>query len=133
MSSRLETFSRRVVRGLTIAFWLVLALLGGLRMWQSLALRPWLAEIGVQPGPLYLTLSGAAQLLVAILALAVFLSRHRRSGLLVRLLALVWTLGFWIDRIWMAISPAARVNDAFVAVFLVLWLVILWAATSQQK
>ncbi len=133
MSSRLETFSRRVVHGLAIAFWLALALLGGLRLWQSLALRPWLAEIGVQPGPLYLTLSGAAQLLVALLALALFLSRRQRSGPLVRLLALLWMLGFWIDRIWLAASPAARVNDAFVAVFLLLWLVILWAATSQQK
>ena len=128
-----ERFGTSAQHWLTIAFWSVLALLGGLRVWQSLALQDYLVEVGVQPGPLYLTLSGAAQTLVAGLALAAFLSRWRRGGLAVRLLAALWVLGFWIDRIWVAISPAVRVNDAFVAVFLAAWLLILWSATSQQK
>ena len=128
-----ERFGTRAQHWLTIAFWSVLALLGGLRVWQSLALQDYLVEVGVQPGPLYLTLSGAAQTLVAGLALAAFLSRWRRGGLAVRLLAALWVLGFWIDRIWVASSPAVRVNDAFVAVFLAAWLLILWSATSQQK
>jgi len=128
-----ERFGTSAQHWLTIAFWSVLALLGGLRVWQSLALQDYLVEVGVQPGPLYLTLSGAAQTLVAGLALAAFLSRWRRGGLAVRLLAALWVLGFWIDRIWVASSPAVRVNDAFVAVFLAAWLLILWAATSQQK
>jgi hypothetical protein len=128
-----ERFGTSAQHWLTIAFWSVLALLGGLRVWQSLALQDYLVEVGVQPGPLYLTLSGAAQTLVAGLALAAFLSRWRRGGLAVRLLAALWVLGFWIDRIWVASSPAVRVNDAFVAVFLAAWLLILWSATSQQK
>ena len=128
-----EQFGTSAQHWLTIAFWSVLALLGGLRVWQSLALQDYLVEVGVQPGPLYLTLSGAAQTLVAGLALAAFLSRWRRGGLAVRLLAALWVLGFWIDRIWVASSPAVRVNDAFVAVFLAAWLLILWSATSQQK
>jgi len=128
-----ERFGTSAQHWLTIAFWSVLALLGGLRVWQSLALQDYLVEVGVQPGPLYLTLSGAAQTLVAGLALAAFLSRWRRGGLAVRLLAALWVLGFWIDRIWVASSPAVQVNDAFVAVFLAAWLLILWAATSQQK
>ena len=128
-----ERFGTSAQHWLTIAFWSVLALLGGLRVWQSLALQDYLVEVGVQPGPLYLTLSGAAQTLVAGLALAAFLSRWRRGGLAVRLLAALWVLGFWIDRIWVASSPAVQVNDAFVAVFLAAWLLILWEATSQQK
>lgn len=129
----MEVIASRVVHGLTIAFWSALAVLGGLRFWQSLALRPWLVEAGVQPGPLYLTLSGAAQVLAALLALAAYLLRRPRAGRLVRLLTVLWLLGFWIDRIWIAISPAGRVNDVFVAVFLVFWLLIIWTATSQQK
>ncbi len=128
-----ERFGTSAQHWLTIAFWSVLALLGGLRVWQSLALQDYLVEVGVQPGPLYLTLSGAAQTLVAGLALAAFLSRWRRGGLVMRLLAALWVLGFWIDRLWVASSPAVRVNDAFVAVFLAAWLLILWSATSQQK
>lgn len=128
-----ERFGTSAQHWLTIAFWSVLALLGGLRVWQSLALQDYLVEVRVQPGPLYLTLTGAAQMLAAGLALAAFLSRWRRGGLAVRLLAALWVLGFWIDRIWVASSPAVRVNDAFVAVFLAAWLLILWAATSQQK
>jgi len=128
-----ERFGTSAQHWLTIAFWSVLALLGGLRVWQSLEQQDYLVEVGVQPGPLYLTLSGAAQTLVAGLALAAFLSRWRRGGLAVRLLAALWVLGFWIDRIWVASSPAVRVNDAFVAVFLAAWLLILWSATSQQK
>jgi len=126
-------FSDWALHWLTIVFWVVLMLLGGLRIWQSLALQDYLVEVGVQPGPLYLTLSGAAQLLVAGLALAAYLSNWRHGGLAVRLMAVLWVLGFWIDRIWIAVSPAARVNDAFVAAFLAAWLLILWAATSQQK
>lgn len=128
-----ERFGTSAQHWLTIAFWSVLALLGGLRVWQSLALQDYLVEVRVQPGPLYLTLTGAAQMLAAGLALAAFLSRWRRGGLAVRLLAALWVLGFWIDRIWVASSPAVRVNDAFVAVFLAAWLLILWSATSQQK
>lgn len=133
MNRGLERFGYSALHWMTIAFWSVLALLGGLRVWQSLALQDYLVEVGVQPGPLYLTLTGAAQILAAGLALAAFLSRWRRGGLAVRLLAALWVLGFWIDRIWVASSPAVRVNDAFVAVFLAAWLLILWAATSQQK
>lgn len=133
MNRGFERFGYAALYWLTIAFWSVLALLGGLRVWQSLALRSYLVEVNVQPGPLYLTLTGAAQLVVAGLALAAYLSRWKRGGLAVRLLAVLWVLGFWIDRIWVAVSPAARVNDAFVAVFLAACLIVLWAATSQQK
>lgn len=133
MNPRFEIFARRLVHGLTIAFWLALALLGGLRLWQSLELKSWLVEIGVTPGPLYLAMTGAAQMLAALLALGVLFSRWRRAGWVVRLLAALWTLGFWIDRIWVAVSPAARVNDVFVAVFMALWLMVLWTDTSQQK
>lgn len=133
MNSKLEVFSRRVVHGLTVAFWAVLALLGGLRIWQSLALKPWLIESGVQPSPLYLTWTGAAQAAAALLALTAFFSHGRRAGWIVRILTLLWMLAFWIDRIWVAVSPAARVNDAFAAVFLAFWLIVIWTATSQQK
>ena len=133
MNSKLESFSRRVVYGLTVAFWSALALLGGVRVWQSLALKPWLVESGVQPGPLYLTWPGAAQMAAALLALAAFFSHGWRAGWIVRLLSLLWMLGFWIDRIWIAVSPAARVNDTFAAIFLAFWLIVIWTATSQQK
>ncbi len=133
MSARLEAFGRWVSHALTIGFWAALALLGGLRLWQSIAQGPWLVKVGVRPGGLYLTLSGAAQLLAAGLALAAFLSRRPWARWPVRLLTVLWMLGFWIDRIWIAVSPAAQVNNAFVAVFLALWLVIIWAATSQQN
>ncbi len=133
MSARLESYGRWATRALAIAFWIVLALLGGVRLWQSLALRPWLFKLNVQPGPLYLTITGAAQLLAAGLALAAYLSKRTWAAWPVRLLTLLWMLGFWIDRIWIAVSPAAQVNNAFVAVFLALWLLIIWAATSQQN
>ncbi|GAP12345.1 hypothetical protein LARV_00078 [Longilinea arvoryzae] len=133
MSSRLEDFGRWVSNALTIAFWAGLVLLGGLRLWQSLTLEPWLVEVGVKPGPLYLTLTGTAQALAAGLALVAYLSRRPGSKWLVRALAGLWLLGFWIDRIWIAVSPAAQINNLFVAVFLALWLLIIWAATSQQN
>jgi hypothetical protein len=133
VSSRLDKLALRLVRGLAITFWLVLALLGGLRLWQSLALQPWLLEIKLYPGSLYLALTGAAQMLVAFLALAALFAHRQSAGLMVRLLAALWMLGFWIDRIWVASSPAVRVNDAFVAVFLAFWLLIIWTSTSQQK
>lgn len=133
MNRGFERFGYAALHWMTIVFWAVLALLGGLRAWQSLALWSYLVEVNVRPGPLYLTITGAAQFLIAGLALAAYLSRWRRGGLAVRLLALLWVLGFWIDRIWIAVSPAARVNDAFVAVFLAAWLLILWTATAQQK
>lgn len=133
MKSRLNSFAQWLVRALTIAFWAALAILGGLRLWQSLEQSPWLINVGVWPGPLYMTLSGAAQALLAIVALVIFCSKKTWGKWLVPGLALIWMLGFWVDRIWIAVSPAARVNDGFVAVFLALWLLIIWTATFQQN
>lgn len=92
---------------------LVLSLSGWLRLQQSLARWDDLSQAGLQPGPLYLAITGA---LAGLAGLVVCIALWRRSrwapGLTIVVLVscIIW---LWVDRLWIARSPAALTNWPF--------------------
>jgi len=70
-----------------------LRLLGALRSWESLS------AFGVQPGPLYIALSGGVFAL-AFLASALALGlRLRAAAWMVRVSVVAYSLWYWVDRL----------------------------------
>jgi len=92
---------------------LIFSIAGWLRLQQSLADWHYLLDLGLQPGPLYLALTGAmtgAGGMIA--ALGVWL-RLRCGFVLTRIFMVVWQAWNWIDRLWVARSDTARVGWPF--------------------
>ncbi len=92
---------------------LVLSLSGWLRLEQSLTRWDDLSQAGLQSGPLYLAITGA---LVGLAGLVAGIALWRRSRWAPRLtLAVVvgWIIWLWVDRLWIARSPAALTNWPF--------------------
>ncbi|HBA90535.1 MAG: hypothetical protein A2X24_02410 [Chloroflexi bacterium GWB2_54_36] len=114
MNPETGTTSRRPWWLKLLAFaMLVLSLSGWLRLQQSLARWDDLSQAGLQPGPLYLAITGA---LAGLAGLVVCIALWRRSrwapGLTIVVLVscIIW---LWVDRLWIARSPAALTNWPF--------------------
>ncbi len=96
--------------------WLLLVLFsaaGWLRMIDSLADWQWLNLAGVQPGPLYLVISGALWGLVGLAAALWMLFRRpwgRMAGLSA---AVVIALTYWLDRLLFDRAPGSQSNIGF--------------------
>jgi len=92
---------------------LILSLSGWLRLGQSIARWNSLAQAGIQPGPLYLAVTG---LLIGLGALAAGVAVWRRTRFAPRLALVVlavWIIWLWVDRLWIANSPTALSNAPF--------------------
>ncbi|MFZ3078457.1 MAG: hypothetical protein WA109_02125 [Bellilinea sp.] len=114
MKPEQSTTSRRPWWLKLLAFgMLALSLSGWLRLEQSVARWDALSQAGLQPGPLYLAITGA---LAGLAALAVCTAIWRRSrwtpGLTLAVLV-GWIIWLWVDRLWIARSPAALTNWPF--------------------
>ncbi len=102
---------------------LVLSLSGWLRGIGSIMRWGQLTQLGVQPGPFYLTVTG---LLVGLLGLAGAIgiwTRSRWAPVYSNLVVFSWLTWLWIDRLLIAVSPTARSNWPFLAGASVLLLV----------
>jgi len=105
---------------------LALFLTGWLRGIGSIARWGQLTQLGVQPGPLYLAVTG---MLVGLLGLAGAIgiwARSRWAPVYCNLLMFIWLAWLWIDRLLIAVSPIARSNWPFLAGASVLLLVVVF-------
>lgn len=91
----------------------ILSLTGWLRLGQSIARWDSLAEAGIQPGPLYLAVSGFLIGLGALIAGVAVWRRSRAAPRLALLMLVVWVVWFWVDRLWVATSPTTLSNAPF--------------------
>jgi hypothetical protein len=91
----------------------ILSLSGWLRLEQSLTRWDSLVEAGIKPGPLYLSITGAAIGLMTLVAGVAVWRRLRTAPRLAMLVLMVWVLWLWVDRLWIASSPTALSNGPF--------------------
>ena len=110
-----------------------LSLSGWLRLYQSISLWADLQAIGVQPGPLYLAVSGA---LIGLAGLAAALSlwlRTRRAAPVAGGVVAAWLGWNWIDKLWIASSPLALDNWPFALAASLLLLVYTFLVLRQEE
>jgi len=112
---------------------LILSLLGWLRLGQALINRQLLTQLGAWPGPVYIALGGlvwgAAGLPVAL----GLWSRASWSGSAARLAALIFLLTYWIDRLWFSAERAPVYNWPFSLGVSAAWLILVYWITSNPS
>jgi len=83
------------------AFFLIMyALVGWLRLQQTLLYWYYFLELGLWPHPLYLAVSGGLIGIGYSLALIFHLTRFKYTARSVRFLGILLIIWIWIDRIW---------------------------------
>jgi hypothetical protein len=96
-----------------IAGLMLLSLAGWLRLHQSIVNWDYFVEIGLQPGPLYLALTGTLAG-IAGLAAGISLWLHLRWSIFIAGgVILLWQTWNWVDRLWIASSPTVLANWPF--------------------
>ncbi|HEX7395886.1 MAG TPA: hypothetical protein VF313_13240 [Anaerolineaceae bacterium] len=120
MGNHLEvTPSRRPRRSFELWVLVCLLLASGLAGFLRLqaALYSWdvLIQIGLKPGPLYPTLSGAAWGLLSFVAAVGLIFRQRWAPNFTRIGAAGMALAYWIDRLVLTRSSDAQINTPFAA------------------
>ena len=96
-----------------IAGLLLLSLSGWLRFEQALTNWAYYREIGIQPGPFYLAVTGVLGGLAGLAAGVSLWLRQKWAIFLAGGVILLWQLWSWIDRLWVASSPGVLANWPF--------------------
>jgi len=96
---------------------------GWVRMGYAIQNWYWLIFSGIQPGPLYMIVSGALWGLVGFAALAWMIFRRQWYRLVGLGAALFFAFTYWIDRLFIATGPGSSSNTPFAALMTILLLV----------
>ncbi len=112
---------------------LIFSAAGWLRLQQSLAGWDFLREIGLNPGPLYLALTGAATGAGGLTAALGVWLRQRWGYIFTRVFILVWQVWSWIDRLWLTQTDTARVGWPFALGTTVLVLLFVFAILAEEE
>ena len=87
------------------------------RVWNSVQLMDFLNELPLSVSPWYLMISGAVWGLLGILAAVIMVWRGcSRAPWMVPLMAAAYSVNFWIEQLFIMVSPLRRVNWPFVIV-----------------
>lgn len=121
----------RYPRLLIFAF-LALSLAGWLRLQQAIYNWQWLADLGAQPGALYVALGGAVWGAMALLAAALLWIGYPWAGWVGRAAALGLALLYWADRLLFNQSPAGQANWLFMLALTIFCLLYVYAATAPE-
>ncbi len=106
---------------------LLLGVMGWLRVGQALPLWRILESLQVWPGPLYLVVSGAVWGLFGLVAAVVVWIGFRWARSFTIAAALLLALSYWFDRLFLVQSDAARANLPFALIMTVVLLVFTFA------
>ena len=78
---------------------IIYALVGWLRLYNSLRFWNYLQELGLRPSPLYLALSGGLIAIAFTIAFFLCIMRMKSCGLFSRIICVLFLLWFWLDGI----------------------------------
>ena len=136
MSEIKPQIKRSFLLKLLVLAYLLLSLMGWLRLEQALQYWGFLKELGVFPGPFYIAFGGAVWGAAGLAcALALWL-RRPFAPLLAYTAALFCTLWYWADRLFLAQNSLANLNWPFalgVNLLLLLFIFLVLALPRQKK
>jgi len=101
----------------------VIAIMGWLRVYQSLYQWEWLLKYEVFPGPWYSLITGILIGLLATIGVVVGWIRLRWSALYIQVSLVVLSLGWWLDYLLFSKSSIAFFNLPFRIVMNLLYLI----------
>jgi len=117
-ASKLKIRGRwRRITALSIAFFY--ALMGWVRLRESIRYYSYLQSIQLYPGPLYIAISGSAAGAVFTAAFFLILFRSRIAPFYARIVSLVYIAWWWADRIWLG-RPEAFERQVFLTTLVTL-------------
>jgi len=116
-----------------IAGLLLFSISGWLRLHQAILNWDYLVEIGLRPAPLYLALTGALGGLSGLAAGLSLWLRLRWGVLVAGGVILLWQAWNWIDRLWIASSPAVLANWPFALAATLFILVFTYLVLSEER
>jgi hypothetical protein len=114
---------------LFVAF-LIQSWMGWLRLFASLNQWGLLTSYGAHPGPLYLAISGGAWGMAGLAAALGLWFRWRWAAWAVRVIVIVSSAWYWVDRIVLGVSPERLTNTPFAAVINLLAILFTFAVLS---
>lgn len=118
---------------LVIFGFLVVSLLGWMRMANAIWLWDVLVMYHSSVSPLYLAFSGAAWGLAALMAAVWLILRRRRAPWVSGLAASGMVAWYWLDRLLLTRAEAANANTVFVVGVSVVGLLFAWVVPHLQK
>lgn len=125
--------------GRTFELWVLLLLLFGsalsgfLRLQAALYSYQVLVQSGMQPGPIYAAITGAAWGIVSLAAGGGLLLRQRWAPDFTRIGVIAQAVAFWIDRLAFNRAPDTQTNLPFLAGVTVFTLVFTFAVLSLDR
>ena len=84
----------------------IYALIGWLRLYESLNYRDYLIELNIWPRPLYFAVTGGLLGIGFTLAWVFLLLKFKASARYNRILGMIFLIWFWADRIWLSLREA---------------------------
>ena len=102
----------------------IYALIGWLRLHESLNYWDYLIELNIWPRPLYFAVTGGLLGLGFTLAWIFLLLKLKSSARFNRILGMIFLIWFWADRIWLSLREAFF-NQLFIA-FLITAITLGW-------
>jgi hypothetical protein len=117
------------LKALVVAF-LIQSWMGWLRLIESISNWDLLTSFKVQPSPLYLAVSGGAWGILGLAAALGLWVRWRWAAWAARIIVLLSSAWYWIDRFVLGISPERLTNVPFAAVINLLAILFAFAVLS---
>jgi hypothetical protein len=126
-NDRMPVFRSCLMRLVLLSF-VLLSGFGWLRMVQAIRDWNWLSFAAVEPGPLYLAISGGLWGAAGLLAVIVIWLWRPWSSLVGLGVALFYALTFWADRLIFSRAPGSQANAPFALLMTILCLGIVLLA-----
>ncbi len=111
----------------------VFGVMGWLRVGQTIGLWQMLTAVNVWPGPIYLVVSGTLWGLTAFVAAIGLWIGFRWARAFTIATALFIAVSYWIDRLFLVRSTAARANLLFALIMTLALLVYTFAVLARKK
>jgi hypothetical protein len=118
-----------------VVIFLMISILGWLRLWQAVENRELIAALNARPGPFYLAVGGAAWGLAGLACAAGLWLRQAWGPWLARIVISALAAWYWVDRLLFARSPGSQSNtpSAILFTFLLVAFVLIVLALPRQK
>lgn len=115
-------------RGILIGLQFFYALIGWLRLYESLNFWHYLLSLNLWPRPMYMAITGGAIGFLFSLAIILSLFKSRFAPRFSRWLGIIFLIWFWLDRIWFSTRDAffnQLVISVMISVITIFWVFIL--------